>query len=67
MTRNTTRTHMVRQALAAMPAAPSSTELDLLTRYALGYISLERANELLRAHGRTLRLPAEAGEVLARA
>lgn len=59
MIRHTKRAHTVRRALAATPANPTSFELDILTRYALSYISLERANELLRGLGRTLRLPAD--------
>lgn len=52
------RAAVVNQALASTANAPTSTELELLTRYVLGYLTLERTNQLLRSQGRQLRLPA---------
>lgn len=54
----TIRAGAVNRALATATVAPTSSELDLLTRYVLGYLSLERTNELLRSQGRHLRVPA---------
>ena len=54
----TIRAGAVNRALATAAVAPNSSELDLLTRYVLGYLSLERTNELLRGLGRRLCVPA---------
>lgn len=53
----TIRAGAVNRALATAAVAPTSSELDLLTRYVLGYLSLERTNELLRSLGRRLHVP----------
>ena len=46
----------VNRALANTPLSPSCAELEILTRYVLGYLTLERTNELLYSQGRQLRL-----------
>jgi hypothetical protein len=53
----TIRAGAVNRALATAEVAPTSSELDLLTRYVLGYLTLERTNELLRSLGRHLHVP----------
>jgi len=53
----TIRAGAVNRALAAAAVAPTSSELNLLTRYVLGYLTLERTNELLRSLGRRLCVP----------
>lgn len=53
------RAATVRQALLRTTKRrllPTAQELELLTRYILGYLSLEQTNEQLRSRGRALRL-----------
>lgn len=53
------RAAAVRQALlrtAKRRLLPTAQELELLTHYILGHLSLEQANEQLRSWGRALRL-----------
>ena len=57
MESKTARIRAVKHALFISQHAaafPSAHELHLLTRFVLGELNLEQANELLRAHGRTL-------------
>lgn len=47
------RSRTVRQTLSTRRAhTPSEQEMQLLTSYVLGQITLEEANELLHNHGR---------------
>lgn len=65
MEAQTTRAHAVRQALARRArTAYTAPELQVLTQYVLGYVSLEQANEQLRTLGLTLS-PAQANQQLA--
>lgn len=57
MTPKTSRIGAVRQvlnSLAIVAPNPSEQELQLLTNYVLGHISLEEANELLQGQGRIM-------------
>ena len=57
MTTQTTRGRAVRQAFAMLPVVaptPSEQELQLLTNYVLGHISLEEANDILKGQGRVM-------------
>jgi hypothetical protein len=48
-----TRSRSVRQTLAERRAlTPSEQEMQLLTSYVLGHITLEEANDLLHDYGR---------------
>jgi hypothetical protein len=51
MDSHTTRSRSVRQTLTARRApTPNEQEMQLLTSYVLGHITLEEANELLLLH-----------------
>jgi len=53
MNSQATRSHTVRQAIAKRRALiPSEQEMQLLTSYVLGHITLEEANDLLHSIGR---------------
>ena len=57
MQSSTIRIQAVKRALARVPATvltPSEQELQLLTNYVLGHISLEEANAMLQGQGRIM-------------
>jgi len=57
MTTQLIRGHAARPALTTLPLVvptPREQELQLLTNYTLGHISLEEANDILEGQGRIM-------------